>query len=173
LTIDDDATRRLQTGRLGERNARPQAHGRQHHVTGDALSTGQFDFDTLAFGVDRLRGGAEMKTHSCLCQRLVHQRAGNRRQQPPQRLRTRIDDIHLKAAGDQIVGKFATDQAGAKNRHTPRACQTLSKLRVVLQVVDRQHLIRRIALQRQADRVRAQRQHQPLISNRTAAGLNG
>ena len=97
--------------------------------------------------MSRQNRSAEVKAHTGLGQGLLHMLPGDGRQQTPQRLGARIDHIHLVTGMHQVIGELAANQASANHRGTPSAFQLLAKRRVILQVIDREHPVRRIALQ--------------------------
>ena len=93
------------------------------------------------------------------------------RQQSSQGARRRIDHLHLETGNDQVVGELTADQACAHDQHAGTRLQAFAQQRIVFELVDRQHLVGRVALQRNADRVCAMRQHQLAVVQHALVGV--
>ncbi|MNF86295.1 hypothetical protein D3C84_687280 [compost metagenome] len=110
-----------------------------------------------------------MPCHSQITQSVLQHLPRLRRQQALHRPTTQADDIDAETVMGQVIGKLATNQAIPKDRDASYACQTLTEPVVILQVIDADQR-RTIALDRQANRLRAAGKHQLAVFHFTEAG---
>ncbi|MNF60431.1 hypothetical protein D3C84_420480 [compost metagenome] len=94
-------------------------------------------------------------------------RSGCRRvQQGRHDLFARCNQLHLVTAKDQVIGEFTADQAGTEQQHPTFAGRCRTKARVVFEVVDREHGVRRITFDGHAHGFGAPGQDQVAVDHR-------
>ena len=142
----------------------------QHQVGRERAAVVQGQPVGTAFAVDRRHRGAETPARAGRFESVaqpVGRRFGQQARQGPG---GQVDQRGCDAARQQVVGEFAADQAGPEDDHLAGVFEALGEAGVVVQVIDRQHLGRRVALQRQADRVGARGDHQVAVVEPAAVG---
>jgi len=163
--VGNNATVHRQAGVTGEVDARPQADGGEHQIGFDDRAIDKCGDDTRRCARHRLHASAQRKAHAGGFECCAQKTCGQRWQQSPKQLRSEVDNIYIVTAEAQIIGKFTADEAGAKDDDSSLVVQRVAEPLVVGKVVHGQHAISGISGERQADRVRADRQHQLGVSD--------
>ena len=160
--VGDDTPVDLDAGRPGQLGARAHAHGGHHEVGADAAAVVETDHHALVRLVHRSHQRAEMKLRALGFQCRLHRLAGGLRQQGGQAVPQGIDRLDLKAAVEQVVGKFATDKPAAYEADLLHIVlfHRGAEIIVIQQVVHRVHQLQAIPLDRRLDDVCPHRQHQ-------------
>ncbi|MNZ71452.1 hypothetical protein D3C78_898140 [compost metagenome] len=135
-----------------------------------ALAVAQLQAIAAGFALDALQAVLQIPAHPQLGQRGLQPLAGLGRQQARHRPLAEANDADLEAAGGQIVGEFATDQAVAENGHPALAGQLFAEPPVVLEVVDADQRIA-LALDHHAQRRGTAGQHQLAVVHHPEAGV--
>src|SRR6185295_6175400 len=110
--------------------------------------------------LDAARGDAEAELHARGLEALAQPRAGRIGQQAGEGTVGDVDYNGGDAAREQVVGEFAADEPGPEDGDAPYARKAVTEARVVVAVVHREHARGGVALERQANRIGAQGEHE-------------
>ena len=103
-------------------------------------------------------------------QRLAHPLAHRGGQELGEGVAEHVDHHGLVPGGHQIIGEFGADQTSTHHQHARAIRQLFAEFAVVIERVDRDRQMGGIAVDRRPHGVRAQRQNQPVVENRSTGG---
>ena len=159
---------------LCQRDVGAQADGAKHQVGCHHFAIAQGGCQAGGAVVQGLHRGAKVPDHAQRLQGRAHLFARACGQQGRERPLGRVHHVHRVAALQQVVGKFAADQARAHDEHGfGRLAQLLLKARQVAQVVDGLRKRCRVTLQGHVNGVRASGQHQMAVGQGLRGAVGG
>ena len=159
--IDGDADVSRQAGLFGQLGIGDKTGRGQDQVGVERSTVAQCRAQALSRAVQRGQGRLKVPYHT-LGGETAGQFGGNRCwHQARQRPGCGVDHCHGQTGGGHVIGKFAADQAGAKDGHMLhlRGHQG-AQLSVGAEVVDTHDAVARIAADRQHALLRTQREYQ-------------
>ena len=161
--VDRQARGRRQVG------ARTQADGRQHQIASHLGAVRQMGQQAVGAALQTGQHRPQVEARAEAFQPGLHRRGSRRRQQPRHHLLARRHQLDAVATEAEVVGKLATDQAGAQHQHPLLARSGSTETGVILQVIDRENRLGRIARHRHANHLGTQGQDQVAVWHRLFA----